>query len=179
MLMYARGTAPKCLAADPTSFDDHARAAPGLVLRLRAVQGNRPDIRHLVPAPHAAARSRTVGLTLAGAGACGEAREACVSPDRPRAGGRSAVRGGATRRAAESPGGRMSMTAKWRRRLARHLVAHAEKVLSPIRPTWAGVLKSELDHVPEDRGALRWAIGCVWASYMERYLVRSRSLLAA
>ena len=73
----------------------------------------------------------------------------------------------------------MNMQRGWKRQLARHLVRHAEKVLFPVRPRWTGVLRSELEHVPEDLRALRWAVGCVWASYRERYWSRGRSLLAA
>ena len=41
------------------------------------------------------------------------------------------------------------------------------------------MLRSELEHIPEDLRALRWAVGCVWASYRERYWPKGRSLLAA
>lgn len=73
----------------------------------------------------------------------------------------------------------MSFPAGWKRQLAQRLVEHAEGVLSPVRPDWAGVLQSELQHVAHDSQALRWAVGCVWASYRARYGVGSRSLLCA
>lgn len=73
----------------------------------------------------------------------------------------------------------MNMQRGWKRQLAQHLVRHAEKMLSPVRPRWTGVLQSELEHVPEGLRALRWAVGCVWASYRERYWSKGRSLLAA
>lgn len=73
----------------------------------------------------------------------------------------------------------MSASPTWKRRIARRLVGHAARVLCPIRPTWSEVLKSEVEHVPGDYQALMWAVGCVWASYMERYLSKFPSLLAA
>lgn len=71
------------------------------------------------------------------------------------------------------------MSPTWRRRIARQLVRHAERVLHPIRPEWSAALKSELEHVPNDHRALMWAVGCVRVSYVERYFARSRALLAA
>jgi hypothetical protein len=71
------------------------------------------------------------------------------------------------------------MSPTWRRRVARRLVRHAESILHPIRPEWSAALKSELEHVPNDHRALMWGVGCVWVSYVERYLAKSRALLAA
>jgi hypothetical protein len=73
----------------------------------------------------------------------------------------------------------MSGPAAWKRRVARRLVRHAGAVLYPVRPEWSAVHENELEHVPDDHPALMWAVGCVWASYLERYLGKSRSLLAA
>ena len=67
----------------------------------------------------------------------------------------------------------------WQRRFALRLVRHAAGVLRASRPEWAAALESELEHVPGHYRALMWAIGCVRASYMERYLGRSRPLLIA
>lgn len=52
------------------------------------------------------------------------------------------------------------------RRFATRLVAHAARVLG--RSSWGEAMKSELAHIDGDFEALRWAIGCVIASYVER-----------
>lgn len=67
----------------------------------------------------------------------------------------------------------------WQRRFARRLVRHAKHVMHPARPAWSAVMESELEHVPGDYQSLLWAIGCVRASYMERFYGRSRSVLTA
>jgi hypothetical protein len=67
----------------------------------------------------------------------------------------------------------------WQRRCALHLVRHAAAVLRSTRPDWAAALEHELEHVPGHYRALIWALGCVRASYRERYLGRSRPLLTA
>jgi hypothetical protein len=67
----------------------------------------------------------------------------------------------------------------WQRRFAQRLVRHAAAVLRASRPEWAAALESELEHVPGRYRALMWAVGCVRASYIERYLGRSRPLLTA
>jgi len=66
----------------------------------------------------------------------------------------------------------------WKHQLARNLVRRAEKVVSPICRRWTRVLRSEVEHVPEDLRPLTWAVGCVWARYRERYWSKGRSLLA-
>lgn len=53
------------------------------------------------------------------------------------------------------------------RRLAIRLAAHAHRVLPEHRSEWASAISNELDHLPE-RASLRWAIGAVFASYVER-----------
>lgn len=52
------------------------------------------------------------------------------------------------------------------RRLAIRLVAHAARVYggSP----WGAAMQNELEHIEGDLDALRWAIGCVVASWVER-----------
>jgi hypothetical protein len=67
----------------------------------------------------------------------------------------------------------------WQRRFALRFVRHAAGVLRASRPEWAAALESELEHVPGHNRALLWAVGCVRASYTERYLGRSRPLLTA
>jgi hypothetical protein len=119
---------------------------------------------------------------MARAGTSRTTTAACLPIERARFGTRAAgseYRNRRAHRTAKSQSCHMSASPRWQRRLARRLVGHAEMVLLPIRPSWAGVLKSELEHVPADPQALRWAVGCLWASYMERYFGRLRSLLAA
>jgi hypothetical protein len=53
-------------------------------------------------------------------------------------------------------------------RIAVRLVRHAARVLPPNREHWADAMAAELAHIPEDSTALKWALGCVVASYSER-----------
>jgi hypothetical protein len=52
--------------------------------------------------------------------------------------------------------------------LAIRLVQHAGKVLPADREHWAEAMAAELAHIPDDAAALKWAVGCVIASYSER-----------
>jgi len=45
---------------------------------------------------------------------------------------------------------------------------HAANVLPESRSVWAEAMISELEHIEGDFTALRWARGCVLASYIER-----------
>jgi hypothetical protein len=54
------------------------------------------------------------------------------------------------------------------RRLASALIAHAADVLPPLRSPWGEAMKHELDHIEDDVEALKWGVGCVIASYLER-----------
>jgi hypothetical protein len=54
------------------------------------------------------------------------------------------------------------------RRVASALIAHAANVLPPLRFPWGEAMKHELDHIEDDVEAVRWAAGCVIASYLER-----------
>ena len=69
----------------------------------------------------------------------------------------------------------MSITPRAKPDVARRLVRHAANILRPIRPTWSEAMEREIDHVASGYGALVWAIGCVWAAYVERYWSRTRS----
>ena len=62
----------------------------------------------------------------------------------------------------------MNARASLVRRLAFALIAHAADVLPPLRSPWGEAMKHELDHIEGDVDALRWAAGCVIASYLER-----------
>ena len=53
-------------------------------------------------------------------------------------------------------------------RLAPKLMLHAANVLPKSRSDWAQAMSNELQHVEGDFAALRWATGCVVASYIER-----------
>jgi hypothetical protein len=53
-------------------------------------------------------------------------------------------------------------------RIAVRLVRHAAKVLPPSREHWADAMAAELAHIPDSAAALKWALGCVLASYSER-----------
>lgn len=54
------------------------------------------------------------------------------------------------------------------RRLASALTRHAARVLPASRSDWAQAMRSELDHIESDVDAIRWAIGCMLAGYVER-----------
>ena len=72
----------------------------------------------------------------------------------------------------------MSMI-QWQRTLACRLVRHACAVLRPTRPLWASAMERELEHIPTHFQTLVWALGCVRASYMERYFRNFRPALYA
>src|SRR5207248_932494 len=54
------------------------------------------------------------------------------------------------------------------RPLACRLIKHAANVLPGSRSDWAQAMTNELEYVECDVTALRWAAGCVLASYIER-----------
>jgi hypothetical protein len=54
------------------------------------------------------------------------------------------------------------------RHLAVRLAAHAEKALPRSRADWASAMRNEVHHISGNRAALKWALGCVFASYTER-----------
>jgi len=45
------------------------------------------------------------------------------------------------------------------------LAQHAVCVMPVARSSWADAMRRELDYIPNDAAALRWALGCVLASY--------------
>jgi hypothetical protein len=47
------------------------------------------------------------------------------------------------------------------RRLASRLIAHACRVLPKRRADWARAMRNEIEHLPTDYAALRWAVGAV------------------
>jgi hypothetical protein len=54
------------------------------------------------------------------------------------------------------------------RRIACRLIRHAASVLPPGRDHWAEAMAAELTYMPDEKAALKWAFGCVLASYSER-----------
>jgi hypothetical protein len=73
----------------------------------------------------------------------------------------------------------MNVSPGWWRRWAVKLAQHASWVLPGARSPWAEAMRRELDYIEDDAAALRWAVGCVLASYKARLaspLPRSSSL---
>jgi len=74
----------------------------------------------------------------------------------------------------------MTPTPSFARRLANRLAAHAARVLPGERSAWARAMTREVEHLPADTEALRWAAGAVFASYRQRgMLLRSFALSVA
>jgi hypothetical protein len=48
------------------------------------------------------------------------------------------------------------------------LAQHAACVMPGARSPWAEAMRRELDYIEHDSAALRWALGCVLASYRTR-----------
>jgi len=48
------------------------------------------------------------------------------------------------------------------------LAQHAASVMPRARSPWADAMRRELDYIEHDSAALRWALGCVLASYRSR-----------
>lgn len=53
-------------------------------------------------------------------------------------------------------------------RLARLLIDHADRMMPAARRGWGQAMKAELAHLPSTPAALRFALGCVQASYALR-----------
>ena len=60
-----------------------------------------------------------------------------------------------------------AVPSRWRR-LAVKLAQHAACVMPGARSPWADAMRRELDYIGDDPAALRWALGCVLASYRAR-----------
>ena len=56
---------------------------------------------------------------------------------------------------------------RWRR-LAVKLMQHAAWILPGARSPWADAMRRELDYIGDDPAAVRWALGCILASYRAR-----------
>jgi hypothetical protein len=64
-----------------------------------------------------------------------------------------------------------AVPSRWRR-LAVQLMQHAAWVLPGGQSPWADAMRRELDYIAGDPAALRWALGCVLASYRARFTDR-------
>ena len=60
-----------------------------------------------------------------------------------------------------------AVPSRWRR-LAVKLAQHASWVLPGARSPWADAMRRELDYIADDPTAVRWALGCLLASYRAR-----------
>ena len=60
-----------------------------------------------------------------------------------------------------------AVSSRWRR-WAMRLAQHAACVMPGARSPWADAMGRELDYIEHDSTALRWALGCVLASYRLR-----------
>jgi pimeloyl-ACP methyl ester carboxylesterase len=62
----------------------------------------------------------------------------------------------------------MNVSPGWWRRWAVKLAQHTSWVLPGAQSPWAEAMRCELDYIEDDAAALRWAVGCVLASYKAR-----------
>jgi hypothetical protein len=67
----------------------------------------------------------------------------------------------------------MNGAGRWRR-WAVALVRHAASIMPGAHSPWAEAMRRELDYIGNDPAALRWALGCVMASYRIRMTHRPR-----
>ena len=65
------------------------------------------------------------------------------------------------------------MTSATRARLLAVMLArHAARAMPGAGSPWAEAMRREIDHIANDPEAVRWALGCVLASYRARLLQR-------
>jgi hypothetical protein len=68
----------------------------------------------------------------------------------------------------------------WRRRLAQKVLRLGATLLPVDRLSWAAAMRSEVEHIEDDREALSWALGSVRAGLAERMrLWRTRGPVSA
>src|SRR5689334_14245407 len=65
------------------------------------------------------------------------------------------------------------------RRWSLALVRHASRGLLQQGGDWATLLERELAEIERDHEALVWAIGCVWAADVERFMCKPRTVSMA
>jgi hypothetical protein len=61
-------------------------------------------------------------------------------------------------------------------RIAKALAAHAARILPVERQDWSRAMLHELHYLPRADTAIRWALGCVLAGYIDRINTMNRSL---
>ena len=61
-------------------------------------------------------------------------------------------------------------------RIAQHLLDLAKRILPAQQRDWADAMRNELAYISSDATAVRWAVGCIFASMNERlnYMNKSR-----
>ena len=69
----------------------------------------------------------------------------------------------------------MSQETRLTARLANWLIAHAEHFLPASRREWGQAMQREFEEIHSPYRALRWALGCVFASYTERFNAMNRA----
>lgn len=62
----------------------------------------------------------------------------------------------------------MSAKIPFMRRIASALMAHASGALPPARVPWGEAMNNEFEYIESDFEAVKWAVGCVAASYVEK-----------
>jgi hypothetical protein len=78
----------------------------------------------------------------------------------------------------------MNALPRWRRwavKLAQHAArvlpgAGSDRTSAACSDSWADAMQREIDYIEDDRAALRWALGCVLASYKTRLAADSRCI---
>ena len=65
------------------------------------------------------------------------------------------------------------------RALPHALIRHALAVMPPARRPWGRAMAAEIDHIPEGREALIFAVGCLLTGYRERLNPMALSLTVA
>src|SRR4051812_44884542 len=108
---------------------------------------------------------------MARAGTFGPTATSCLSADRNRTGACSRAGVGSSHGRARGSVGMNAAPSRFRR-WAVTLARHAAQVLPSAPSSWAQAMRHELDYIADDRAALRWAFGCMLASYKARYMHR-------
>ena len=170
MLTLGRAAHAEHLRPDPGIVKSPPNAAAVLALRLRDLKANRAAIGHTLSATDPAVRSRRSRVGVARTHACGKASSACIPIDgywrstRPRVDEDKSSRWHSQNRGSND----VSERTAFLRRIAISLIAHAKQVVPPERSEWAEAMGRELEYIDRDLNALRWAIGCVMAGYIQR-----------
>jgi hypothetical protein len=134
---------------------------------IRSREGDWPEVRHTLSVAHSLERAGPVGGTLAGGGTSRLATTPRLQADGIWAGPCSGTRTGGDRCRTRGSLGMNVSPGCWRR-WAVELAQHASWVLPGARSPWAEAMRRELDYIEDDAAALRWAVGCVLASYKAR-----------